>query len=338
MLVYLGDIPEYVLSNAVYLSEVFPDQNVVLITDSKAQATRVDSLGLNSWICSEVRHSWKKVSDVSAHKSSFRNDFWFKTVGRFYALYEYMNTFPEQSLLHVEADVWLSHSFPIHLFAEMQGRIAYPLKNSSEGIASTLFVEDSGALQILIDYTEKCFEINPFSTDVSVLGSFHKDFPSLFENLPTLPLGAPILGDSASDELSDLLSQNFEKYQGIFDASTLGIHYTGVDPRNNWGFRTLFDTAGAPMDLKKACFSMVNGRPFLKYAESEAEIFSLHVHSKDLRMFSAATFPNRLQALSSFNQKKRRNEFDGLNSLSILVKTLLVRVTLRLRQVYRDQK
>ena len=333
---YLGVIPEYVLANATYLSETFPDHNIVLITDSKEQASRVDSLGFTSWVCSDVRKSWNKVSNFSAHKVGFRNDFWFKTVARFYALYEYQSLAPNTPLLHVEADVWLSPAFPMHLFEEIKGKIAYPLKNLTEGIASTLYVSNLGTLRVLIDYAEKCFQLNPLSTDVSILGSFHTAFPYLFENLPTLPLEFDILRDPAVQELSESLNRNFEKYCGIFDSSSLGIHYTGVDPRNNWGFRGLFDTPGAPMELKKVKFGIRDGAPFLKYAGSLTEIFSLHVHSKDIRMFSTKTYVRRLLKISSYDQGRKRNEFIGLDSLFIFTKTFTIRILLLARQVYRD--
>ena len=335
---YLGEIPDYVLANGVYLSETFPTHEIVLITDSQAQADRVDFHGLTSWVCPDVRTSWKKVSNFSTHKTSFRNDFWFKTVARFYALYEYKFLEPEEPLLHVEADVWLSQNFPLNLFSEIQGKIAYPLKNSSEGIASTLFVSDLKTLQVLIEYTERCFELDSLSTDVSVLGSFHQKFPGLFENLPTFPLGANFLKAPTSKELAKLLSRNFEKYLGVFDASSLGIHYTGVDPRNNWGFRTLFDTPGSPMELSEVLFTVDKNVPALKYAESVTEVFSLHVHSKDIRLFRTESYLSRLQAISSFNQAKRRHEFDGIYSLSIFVKTLITKFLLTLRQAYRGLK
>ena len=335
VLVYLGEIPEYVLANARYLSETFANHSIVLISDSKEQASRVDSLGFTSWVCSDVRNSWNKVSNFSAHKVGFRNDFWFKTVARFYALYEYQSLAPKTPLLHVEADVWLSPTFPVHLFEEIEGKIAYPLKNLTEGIASTLYVSDLGTLQVLIDYAEKCFQLNPLSTDVSILGSFHKAFPYLFENLPTLPLELDILRDPAVRELSESLNRNFEKYCGVFDSSSLGIHYTGVDPRNNWGFRGLSDTPGAPMELKKVRFVINDGVPFLKYSDNLTEVFSLHVHSKDIRMFRTKTYLRRLQKISSYDQGKKRNEYIGFDSLFISAKTFTIRILLRARQVYR---
>ena len=223
---YLGKIPRYVLANAVYLTETFPEHEVLVITDSIAQVKRLDSHGLSSWVCSNVRNSWSEVSESSSHNNKFRDDFWFKTVARFYAIYEFSSLFPHTPILHVEADVWLSPAFPFEILSRLEGKIAYPLKSSSEGIASTLYISELKSLQNLITFSEECFSENPFSTDVTILGSFYRNFPDIFENLPTLPKGARILRDFTNFELSNLLSANYEKYRGIFDASTLGIHFT----------------------------------------------------------------------------------------------------------------
>ena len=332
---YLGEIPKYVLANAIYLSKIFPVHDIVLITDSRKQADRVKALGLASWVCSDMRTTWNTVSDSSSHGIGFRNDFWFKTVARFYALYEYQAADPGTPLLHIEADVWISRNFPIELFSELRGKIAYPLKNMSEGIASTLYVTDLDTLKVLIDFSEKSFRLNPLSTDVSILGSFHREFPKLFESLPTLPLSFDILKSPIPPELSESLNKNFEKYGGIFDSSSLGIHYTGVDPRNNWGIRTLFYSPGAPMELRKVRFEINRGMPFLKYKDKTIEVFSLHVHSKDIRLFRTKSSLKRLQQISQFNQKKKKNEYLGLDSLYIFMKTLLITFLLKLRQTYR---
>lgn len=319
------------LANAVYLAETFPNHEVVVITDSISQVKILDSQGIASWVCSDVRESWSEVSNLSSHSNKFRDDFWFKTIARFYAIYEYYILFPHTPILHVESDVWLSPAFPLDVLGKLQGKIAYPLKSLSEGIASTLFIGGLEVLQNLITFSEECFMENTFSTDVTILGSFYKNFPDKFENLPTLPKGAEILRDSTNLELSELLSTNFEKYGGIFDASTLGIHYTGIDPRNNWGFRTLFNTPDAPMDLKLAYFGIIDNLPFLEIGRFNSAIYSLHIHSKDERLFHTSSYQKRMRKISSYNQKEIRNELGGIRSILILGETLLIRLLLRIR-------
>jgi len=213
----------------------------------------------------------------------------------------------------------------------LEAKIAYPLKSSSEGIASTLYISELSVLRGLITFSEESFVENPYSTDVTILGSFYRNFPGKFENLPTLPKGAAILRESKNQDLSDMLCANVEKYSGIFDASTLGIHYTGIDPRNNWGVRTLFKTPDAPMDLRKAKFRIIKNLPYLETESCLTPIYSLHVHSKDKRLFESHSYLKRMIKISSFSQQKIRNEFCGLKTFSILGKTLVVRLLIWIR-------
>jgi hypothetical protein len=338
VLVYLGKIPRYVLANAVYLTETFPNHEVLVITDSVSEVKNLDSRGIASWVCSDVRESWSKVSKSSSHNNKFRGDFWFKTVARFYALYEFSSLFPHTPILHVEADVWLSPNFPLDILESLKGKIAYPLKSPSEGIASTLYISDLSALHELITFCEKSFTKNPLSTDVTILGSFYRAFSGKFESLPTLPKGSEILRDSNNHELSDLLSANFEKYSGIFDASTLGIHYTGIDPRNNWGIRTLFKTPDAPMDLRKANFMIIDKLPYLENKGILTQIYSLHVHSKDEQLFHTNSYLKRLIKISSFSQLKTRHELSGFRSLFILGETFIIRSLIWIRNSARGAR
>lgn len=236
----------------------------------------------------------------------------------------------------MEADVWLSPAFPFDTLGKLEGKIAYPLKSFSEGIASTLYISNLDAMQNLITFSEECFRENPLSTDVTILGSFYRRFPEKFENLPTLPKDAQILRTSTNSDLSALLSSNYEKYGGVFDASTLGIHYTGIDPRNNWGFRTLFKTPDAPMDLTLTHFGISDNLPLLESKCFSSAIYSLHIHSKDERFFDTSSYVIRMIKISSFNQNEVRNEFGGMRSLLILGETFIIKLLLRVRNSVRS--
>lgn len=92
------------------------------------------------------------------------------------------------------------------------------------------------------------------------------------------------------------------------------------------------------MELGKATLEIHEGKPFLKYNGKAVEVFSLHVHSKDIRMFRTKSNLNRLKQVSQFNQNNKRNEYLGLDSLNIFVKTLLINILLKLRQIYRTNR
>ena len=85
------------------------------------------------------------------------------------------------------------------------------------------------------------------------------------------------------------------------------------------------------MDLRRANFRIINRLPYLENESSSAAIFSLHVHSKDERLFHRRSYLKRMMGISSFNQKKIRNEFGGIQFFLILGKTFLIKLLLRIR-------
>ena len=89
------------------------------------------------------------------------------------------------------------------------------------------------------------------------------------------------------------------------------------------------------MEFFDVLFTFDGEVPRLRYRESTAEIFSLHIHSKDSRFFNVKLSPRRLTDISNFDQRVIRNEFDGFNTVLIFAKTLIIGFLLKLRQGYR---
>ncbi len=331
----MGQIPEYVYLNAKYLAEIFPENEVVVITDSPKAIKSLGIRGINGWLCSDPAESWAEVWNASEHNRDFRLDFWFKTVARFWSLSEYMKSTGYIPILHVEADVWLSPSFPFAKFQNLGDKLAYPLKNLSEGIASTLYLGGENSISALIRHTHESFKLNGKSTDVSILGSFWKRHEKLYYALPSGPNSACLHNSTCTHMAVKTIPESYEKFNGIFDASTLGIYFTGVDPRNSWGFRTMFKDGRYEFDTRDLRMVFSGKTLHLMHNDHAYEIFSLHIHSKDERFFNSSHVFSRLSQISNLNQHSKRNEFIGFLTIKIFISTLIYFLKIQLKKIFK---
>jgi len=329
----LGKIPDYVFLNAKYLAENFPAHEVVVVTDSPIALKSLERRGVRGWLCSDPSESWAELWHSSEHNRDFRNDFWFKTVARFWSLSEYMSAHDYDAIIHVEADVWLSPSFPFAKFLDLGDKLAYPMKSLSEGLASTLYIGGRNSISVLIKHTNESFKENGKSTDVSVLGSFWKRHGELFYRLPSGPNSIFHHKLAAIKPTMESPAGNFEKFNGLFDASSLGIYFTGVDPRNSWGFRTIFKDDRYEFDTRDLSISLKNNSLWLIQHEHEYEVFSLHIHSKDKRFFNSIEVFDRLSQISGLNQHRQRNEFLGTLTIRIFLTTLIYAIKIQIKRV-----
>jgi hypothetical protein len=111
-----------------------------------------------------------------------------------------------------------------------------------------------------------------------------------------LPSYSSILGSSLywnrieDFTLASGLSFDVDNFNGIFDPAAYGMWLTGSDPRNYHGLQVLFDTdeiirGGTYVNPSKYEYYFSDSNElFLTQAEKSVRIWSLHVHSKDLRL------------------------------------------------------
>ena len=326
VLVYLGKkLPKYVLKNIEYLCQSFDGHNVYLVSDNPVSLQKAAKLGAKVWQCSNPELTWSEANEQLAYSKRFRNNFWFLTIGRFSSLLEFMESNRFESILHIEADVWISHNFPISKFRIIGSRIAYPLTNLDEGIASTLYIGSQQVLRNLVRFSVKSIKENPRSTDVTILGSFYRyDSDGTFI-LPSAIPNKKIFREYISQDAYEAMTRNYNIFEGVFDGSTMGIYFTGIDPRNAGGNRRIFeDQKNHALDCTKIKFSVNNQDESLHVSceLQEAEVFSLHIHSKDIRIFDCKNSFSRLSYLSSLNKDEPQNEFLGIYTFYILIRDL----------------
>jgi hypothetical protein len=223
------------------------------------------------------------------HPMNFRQGFWFSTTARFEAIKQYMER-NDGSLLQIEADVCVSRNFPFHSFEELQKsrdiEIAFPLQTFDTGSGSVLWLSSYLSAQKLVIAAEESIKLNPKTTDMFILGRVARESLMRVGILPTNPIPAPV---SPSEDLDNnpRLRLTPQEFGGIFDALTIGFYLLGEDPRNNRGKRKLFQFPSEHLTDPRRLKLSLNTSGLLEthFTETPLNVYCLHNHAKDLRVF-----------------------------------------------------
>lgn len=316
VLVYLGSyLPDYVILNLRRLIKLFPQYSVLILVDHDHD---IDEDLSNNLFKVSIDSRWLSANDLTSSRLTFREGFWYKTLARFEALRVYSSLNPSLRILHVESDVWLSPSFPLSYFSVTNYEIAYPLANEYEGVASTLFLKNYEAIQNLCQLGKELFAHDQSLTDVILLGKHYRCFPDKVLILPTMTNFSPSFNIHVDGKLRDLMSKNVDGLPGIFDASTWGQFLTGKDPQNDFGFRIVFKyQRHHAIDPRPFSFSIDQGRLFISFQNNKTEVFSLHIHSKDKRIFRINDQKILLRR-TRFYEKSKKIKFEFVPRIFIM--------------------
>jgi hypothetical protein len=314
-LIYLGDkLPAYLSANITYLHRTFPKEHIWLITDNKENIEKATELGIRTWLCSNPLSSWESLRN-SELDLEFRNGFYSYALGRFFVLYEFMQKHPEQSALQIEADVWLAPNFPFNEISQITQEIAFPLERKDVVIPSTVFIKNCQASSNLLEFLTTSLASGATPIDMFLLSAYAKYFPHRVQVLPSA-LTSPIGFNENTDNYTKVqISMNNYIYNGIFDSSTWGQYLFGIDPRNYLGVLILFHNQnGHAINPSKYYFSLLDsGSIEVSIGGERTFLYSLHVHSKDIRIFLPDSSNFIKERILESRKKKKVYEFHLLD-------------------------
>jgi hypothetical protein len=262
VLVNLGTIPRYLKSNLLYLKEAFPNRKKILISD-RTDEPWLNELGFDLVNSATLIQEWPQHFMVSDRRQFFRDNFWFTSKARLMLLPKFMKNAGLNRILHLENDVWISPKFPFHYFDELDAPLALPKVDNERGIASTLFINGKAGIDLL----EKACDTWPNFTDMEILGKILNSELSVFELASTHNIEDAVQGS------------------WLFDGAKLGMFLFGTDPRNSKGVIKRFTRSplgGLDHDQKIIVY---DGQILLQSKDYEFNIVSLHIHSKDRKIF-----------------------------------------------------
>jgi hypothetical protein len=307
---FVTPLPSHLLENMARTRVLFPNEEIVLITDLDVALSQLN-ITIHKY---ENIHEQQFLKDGLSHPMEFRNQFWLTTLLRVIAVCDYSISIKD-SIIHIESDVILASNFPLLKFASLNHEVAFPLVSSGLGVASTLFIKNREAATNLIDFIHKEVSKNSNTTDMKILYNYYIAHPGRVMVLPTAINLPGIFNGFSGSVTSAILIEGVNCFEGIFDTVDIGFYLLGEDPRNHRGFthyRTLDDSSF--VNIRFLSFSFNEKTKFLELenpiTKSNIPIFSLHIHSKNNKAIDAKSSPRILRRAISKQHDSSDRKFN----------------------------
>ena len=276
-----GRNPQHLWPNLKRHLREFPEVPVTLVLDERRLAKRAPS-GVE--VMFHPRNSPALPSQRAAPSSEFRGGFWRLTLERLLALETAHRVHSDERLIHIESDVLLLPSFPWEKLAH-QSSMMWGGATANLDIAAILYTPSLEHTLHLTGYIRRRVLENPAITDMRVLNEYY------VENQETTVRRLPFSFDG----------KGFEG--GFFDVMSIGQWLTGLDPSNAVGVRRyhvpmphhLVNPSTLSYEIQGGSLKAIRGSQI-------KEIFSLHIHSKDVNLFRPR-WKQRLADLVALAQK-----------------------------------
>jgi hypothetical protein len=213
--------------------------------------------------------------------NEFRGGFWALTSARLFYLYEFMQKYDIENVIHLENDVLIYHN--INVIDKMldKTKIYLPFDTFSRNIASIMFIPSHTIFKTALDKYDFA------KTDMENFSIIQRQ-TNIIDNLPIF------IEDLAGSHEYQFVTKNYQNFNFIFDAAAMGQYLGGVDPRNIPGNTCGFvnETCIIRYDSYQFIWNVIEDikRPFILVKHIDGNegiypIFNLHIHSKTLEKF-----------------------------------------------------
>ena len=278
-------LPTHLILNIKRTLNLFPDQNIYLLTDQSLETIKIKNLKVHQYKSSK---DWFELESLLKHPKNFRNNFWFTSLSRFIAISEFSRNF-DSEILHLESDVIISSDFPFQQFISGEYLFQFPIVNDSLAIASILYIKNFTAAELLANLVMETARIDSNTTDMHILRILSKNFYVNFRMLPTSPSNDYVT-PNAGNEFFTANNKALEFFLGVFDGFDIGRYLFGIDPRNGRGISKIRQPDNSVyLDTRKIHFIVDKQRDFPYIYDPITNItypiFSLHIHSKNKKLF-----------------------------------------------------
>lgn len=277
VLVCVGNLQDYIFTNITQLLRL-GHQNIFVLTNTNLLSnfvgynseTRVKIINVDT-----LNDTFRYYEKTGLNKD-FRGGFWALASMRFFYIYEFMEQYNIDDVIHMENDVVVYYN--CEEITKKVGRqfVYIPFDSLNRNVASIMYIPSSSVFKRILDnYDYNLNDMENFSRIRSKA--------NVIRNLPIFPSN-----NSPNAEIQ-FVSENFGKFGYVFDAAAIGQYLGGVDPRNCAGDTRGFvnETCVIKYDQFNFIWENVNEmkKPFILINGMKFPVFNLHIHHKNLQDF-----------------------------------------------------
>lgn len=291
VLVCLGTFQEYIMTNIAQLIRL-GHTTIYVITNAELFPHFEPFSESICLISVEMLEDPFNFAEKSCLDKEWRTGFWHYTSARFFVIHSFMEKYWVNNVIHIENDVVLYYNCDDVLTAPLlnSGRICIPFDSYVRNIASIMYIPDASTFgQVLSHYDYSKNDMYNFSV-IREKTELIDQFPIFVEEERSGTTQTTLGTDVSERAFVSRGWSRFGKY--IFDAAAIGQYIGGVDPRNcatdSRGF--INETCVIKYNEEGTIvWKIENGimKPFLRMkCEKEIPIFNLHIHSKQLALYT----------------------------------------------------
>lgn len=328
LFVHLGNEKAlHLASNIKLIKTLLPLTNINCVLSENSQLSRKLPSGVNIFTY-KPNEKINALFESKILDKKFRNGFWRYSLERLLAINMVHNLRPNTSQIHIESDVLLLPGFPISHFSKIE-KVSWLESSPNSDIASIVFFPNQNLTEKFTEHMLNFIHDNSSPTDMQALHYLRKRYPTNYGLLPSSNDNFPKLAMLKSD----LTSQEVP-LDGVFDAASIGMWLTGIDPRNGYGFTKYFSTEKL-VDSKffinpnSYPLSFVRGQGlYFMDGTKKLQIYNLHIHSKSKKIFSRSSY-KEIEKLVKFSRKNKvRTRFKPQVFVELIVNNFLNRTLL----------
>jgi hypothetical protein len=285
--VHLGDSnPRILWKNLERSRKLFPGIEHEVILSSDRLINRAKKIGVKAFKYS-VDQDVSNALGKHGLNHEFRNGFWRFSLERLFAITQYFETNSDHPVLHIESDVLLLPNFPWSKFSSLN-KPAWFNFNETHDVASIIYIPNQSSAIWLKMKMLQVLESHLELTDMTLLSKISRNYSGEIEILPTAgKTNSRIFRDEAiGSEDKRRISALTREFKGYFDSAPIGMWLIGQDPHNHFGRTFLhMNLAESFIQPQRISYSLNTENGALSESESGLPIFSLHIHSKNIKLF-----------------------------------------------------
>lgn len=303
--IFKGDFPDYAY-DSLRVNSYNTDNKIILLCD----LNKIDKSKINNKIkIYDINYFSFNLKNLKLKKkiNSYRDNFWLKTIERYFILLNFVKFFNINEFYHAELDNLFSNLNNLHKKLNKIGKYFYltTVNQKKQAFGSVIYINQIKILENFCTFIEEKLQ-KKFYNDMELLYLFAKKNNNKIKYLPTFL------------EVKNKSYANYKDLGGIFDNLNLGVYIFGTDPRNHarpiYNRENLYQNKKTEYILKNSTFNIKKNNFFLTLKNKKFKLYNIHIHSKLVRKFFLKK--QHMNLLKNFN--KGQQSLISLNILNIL--------------------